>query len=97
VEVNIMKTAGIKELKNRLSSYLTLVKKGEEVLITDRGKPIARIISEDTQKTSLRRALQPLIMEGLVNLPADRIDRDISIPVELPGKQVSEMVSEDRR
>ncbi|WDN88470.1 hypothetical protein BuS5_01438 [Desulfosarcina sp. BuS5] len=92
-----MKTAGIKELKNRLSSYLTLVKKGEEVLITDRGKPIARIIPEDTQKTSLRRALQPLIMEGLVNLPADRIDRDISIPVELPGKQVSEMVSEDRR
>ena len=92
-----MKTAGIKELKNRLSSYLTLVKKGEEVLITDRGKPIARIISEDTQKTSLRRALQPLIIEGLVNLPADRIDRDISIPVELPGKQVSEMVSEDRR
>jgi len=92
-----MKTAGIKELKNRLSFYLTLVKKGEEVLITDRGKPIARIISEDTQKTSLRRALQPLIMEGLVNLPADRIDRDISIPAELPGKQVSEMVSEDRR
>jgi prevent-host-death family protein len=92
-----MKTAGIKELKNRLSSYLTLVKKGEEVLITDRGKPIARIISEDTQKTSLRRVLQPLIMEGLVNLPTDRIDRDIPNPVELPGKQVSEMISEDRR
>ena len=67
-----MKTAGIKELKNRLSSYLTL-------------------------KTSLRRALQPLIMEGLVNLPTDRIDRDIPSPVELPGKQVSEMISEDRR
>ncbi len=92
-----MKTAGIKELKNQLSSYLTLVKKGEEVLITDRGKPIARIVSENTQKTSLRRALQPLIMEGLVNLPTDRIDRDIPSPVELPGKQVSEMISEDRR
>ncbi len=67
-----MKTAGIKELKNRLSSYLAL-------------------------KTSLRRVLQPLIMEGLVNLPTDRIDRDIPSPVKLPGKQVSEMISEDRR
>ena len=92
-----MKTAGIKELKNRLSAYLALVKTGEDVLITERGKVIARIVSEVSQKTSLRQALQPLVMEGLVDLPYDRIDRAVSDPVELPGKEVADMVIEDRR
>jgi prevent-host-death family protein len=92
-----MKTAGIKELKNRLSAYLALVKTGEDVLITERGKVIARIVSEVSQKTSLRQALQPLVMEGLVDLPVDRIDRAVSDPVELPGKEVADMVIEDRR
>ncbi|MDP3016381.1 MAG: type II toxin-antitoxin system prevent-host-death family antitoxin, partial [Deltaproteobacteria bacterium] len=31
-----MKTAGIKDLKNRLSYYLREVKKGEKILITER-------------------------------------------------------------
>ena len=92
-----MKTAGIKELKNRLSAYLALVKTGEDVLITERGKVIARIVSEVSQKTSLRQALQPLVMEGLVDLPVDRIDRAVSDPVELSGKEVADMVIEDRR
>ena len=92
-----MKTAGIKELKNRLSAYLALVKTGEDVLITERGKVIARIVSEVSQKTSLRQALRPLVMEGLVDLPVDRIDRAVSDPVELSGKEVADMVIEDRR
>jgi prevent-host-death family protein len=39
-----MKTAAVSELKASLSEYLGQVKAGEEVLITDRGKPIARIV-----------------------------------------------------
>ena len=38
-----MKTAAISEVKARLSEYLVRVKAGEEVLITDRGRPIARL------------------------------------------------------
>ena len=34
----------IRELKNRLSYYLRLTKRGEIVEITDRGKPIGRIV-----------------------------------------------------
>ena len=35
--------AGIKELRDNLRAYLERVQDGEEVLITDRGRPIARI------------------------------------------------------
>jgi prevent-host-death family protein len=40
----IMKTAAVSRLKASLSEYLAKVKAGEDVLVTDRGKPIAKIV-----------------------------------------------------
>ena len=93
----VMVSAGIKKLKNNLSKYLYLVKKGEDILITERGKVIARIIREDPKNIALREALSPLVVKGLIALPSQKIDRDVSNPVKLSGKPVSEMVTEDRR
>lgn len=45
-----MITVGIRDLKNRLSEYLRLVRAGEDVLVTDRGEVVAE----------LRRAGAPL-------------------------------------
>ncbi|MBW2429814.1 MAG: type II toxin-antitoxin system prevent-host-death family antitoxin [Deltaproteobacteria bacterium] len=92
-----MISAGIKELKNNLSRYLSQVKKGEDILVTERGKAIARIIKEDSKDIYLREMLSPLIVKGIIKLPSQKIDRTISTPVKLPGKPVSEMVIEDRR
>jgi prevent-host-death family protein len=39
-----MRTAAIAKLKATLSEYIDRVKSGEEILVTDRGKPVARII-----------------------------------------------------
>lgn len=36
---------GIRELKARLSEYVKLAAAGENVLVTDRGKPVARLVS----------------------------------------------------
>lgn len=38
-----MRTATVSKLKASLSEYLRRVKAGEEVLVTERGKPIARL------------------------------------------------------
>ena len=92
-----MISAGIKDLKNQLSRYLTYVKRGEDVVITERGKVIARIVQENSLKTSLRQALLPLIEQGLITFPINKIDKDVPDPVEVPGKPVSEMAIEDRR
>jgi prevent-host-death family protein len=46
-----MISAGIKELKNNLSRYLSQVKNGEDILITERGKAIARILPVLSGKT----------------------------------------------
>lgn len=92
-----MRTAGIKDFKNKLSHYLSFVKKGEDVLITKRGKVIARIIQEDSQKASLRQVFHPLIMKGLISFPSQELNKHIHDPIEVPGKPISEMVIEDRR
>ena len=92
-----MLTAGIKEFKNRVSHYLSFVKNGQDVLISERGKVIARVIKEEPQKTSLRQVLHPLIMRGLVTFPIKELNKDIPDPIEVPGKPVSEMVIEGRR
>lgn len=34
---------GVRELKNQLSSYLDRVKAGEEITVTEHGRPIARL------------------------------------------------------
>jgi antitoxin (DNA-binding transcriptional repressor) of toxin-antitoxin stability system len=74
-----------------------LVKKGDDVLITERGRVIARIVKEDSRSASLRQALQPLVLKGQVIMPLREINRNVAKPAELPGRSVSEILLEDRR
>ena len=92
-----MLTAGIKEFKNKVSHYLSFVKNGEDVLISERGKVIARVIKEEPHSASLRQALNPLIMRGLITFPRKELNKDVPEPITVPGKPVSEMVIEGRR
>ncbi len=39
-----MRTVNVAELKNSLSGYLRLVRGGEEIVVRDRNRPIARIV-----------------------------------------------------
>ena len=38
-----MVSVGIRELKNRLSEYIRMVRGGEEILVTDRGEAVAEL------------------------------------------------------
>ncbi len=89
--------AGVKEVKNNLSRFLSRVKTGDEVLITERGKPIARIIKENSKRMDIREELRPLIDSGSVVLPSNRLKKEKLRSYTVPGKAASEMVIEDRR
>ncbi len=70
-----MKAVAVKELKNRLSSYLREVRNGEVVLVTDRGKVVAEL-RQPTSGVPLGahdRALERLRAEGVlvIGLPQD--------------------------
>jgi prevent-host-death family protein len=62
-----MEKATITEMKNRFSTFLDKVKHGESVLITERGRPVARmesILTTDSNDTEGR--LMRLERNGLV-------------------------------
>ena len=70
-----MKSAAISELKARLSDYLNQVKSGTEILVTDRGKPVARIIPVSGKKRP-RSSLGKMEKQGLVKLGYGKLPRD---------------------
>lgn len=53
-----MKSVRIAELKDRLSEHLRAVEGGAEVVVTDRNRPIARIVPVE-RSTSRVRVLRP--------------------------------------
>lgn len=52
---------GVRDLKARLSEYLRDVKRGATVVVTEHGRPIARIVPEPP---SLQERLQALVQVG---------------------------------
>jgi len=73
--VTTMKIAAVSKLKAYLSEYLSQVKAGNEVLITDRGKPVARLVpvlrTKTTRESMIRMEKQGLLKLGSGKLPKD--------------------------
>jgi antitoxin (DNA-binding transcriptional repressor) of toxin-antitoxin stability system len=65
-----MKTVGVRELKNRLSEYLREVRRGESVLVTDRGQVVAEFSPprHGANDPDVPAALLALAKRGLVTL-----------------------------
>ena len=70
-----MKTAAVSKLKAHLSDYLNQVKAGSEILITDHGKPVARIVPLSRQK-NLRESLVKIEKQGLIKLGSGKLSKD---------------------
>lgn len=93
-----MGTVGIKELKNSLTQYLRRTKQGEEVIVTERGNPIALIqpIKAADKAVSLEARLARVAAQGLVTLPTRKPLRRVR-PIKTSGKPLSKIIVEDRR
>ena len=96
-----MRSAKVSELKANLSRYLARVKRGEEVVVTERGEPIARLVplppvgDADAEWTRLRdlerRGL--IVLQGTGALPDDLLEEP---PCEDPGGAVLRALLEER-
>ena len=49
--MSTVKAAGIREARQNLSALLDEVRKGREVVITDRGRPVARLVPPRGEST----------------------------------------------
>jgi prevent-host-death family protein len=87
-----MEHVGVRELKASLSRYLGRVRAGQTIVVTDRGRPVARIVP-----VGIPEHVASLMAEGRVTWSG----KPFTLPARAhrlrPGPPLSEYIGEDRR
>ena len=81
---------GVRDLHDRLSEHLERVANGSEIVVTRRGRPIARLSAVDAVDP-----LEELVRRGLVSSP--RAPRETKKPRVKARDSVSDLVGSQRR
>ena len=93
IEVNV----SIRELKNELSAYVRRVRRGERVVVTDRGRPVAEITAVNPSGLPTDERLRRMAEAGELRLPGPVGEkRGVVRPSRVKGRPVSVTLLEDR-
>lgn len=86
---------GVKEVRDHFTRYLKRVKMGEEIVVTERGKPVA-LLRPIPEGPGLQEKLESAAMKGLIRLPQK--DENISLhkKIRLKGKSLTDIILEER-
>jgi antitoxin (DNA-binding transcriptional repressor) of toxin-antitoxin stability system len=95
-----MKEVGIRELKDRLSEYIRLVRAGEVVVVTDRGEVVAELRPPSVGGELIEKypLLADMVRRGLVRLPQVEKRPGIyePLPSVTPPGLAQRLIDEDR-
>jgi prevent-host-death family protein len=88
-----MQKVGSREFKNHLGRYLLAVRRGKTLLVTDRGKPVAKVSPPDEEDArsdlSFEEVLKRLDAQGNIRLAKRPLSKFRAIPS--GGKSASQM------
>jgi prevent-host-death family protein len=91
------RTASVSEVKASLSAYLARVKDGEEVVVTERGTPIAKLVPVRIAQDADAQRLLRLAAEGVI-LPGAGVHhpalRELERPADPDGDVLRELLDE---
>ena len=89
---------GVRDLKNHITSYLKLTKANREVIVTERGKPIAVIqpIGSTGTPQSLEARIAALSARGEISAPEGSLVPRIR-RIRVGGRPLSEEIVAERR
>lgn len=91
-----MTTVGIREAKIHLSKYLKMVRRGQEVILTDRGRPVGKIVPVPAVELSLEERIRSLEEKGVLAPTPQGKKSVLSSPVPVPGETAQRYLQEDR-
>ena len=88
---------GLREANQQFSKAIKAVRAGKEVVLTERGRPIA-VIKPIKDADTEAAALQQMADEGLITLPSRRgpMPSPRWRPVKVKGRTLSQTIIEDR-
>lgn len=88
---------GIRIFRDRLTRYVARVRRGQRVVITDRGKPVAVLVPYASDDANVGKGrLAQILASGHVD-PADRPLRKAFPPVRGKGRLPSRIIVETRQ
>lgn len=87
------KTIGIRELKGQLSSHIREVREGATLVITDRGKPVARLVPV---ASGLAEKVQFMLDSGMASWSGQKPSSDLPRVLVQGPKTLAELLLEDR-
>jgi len=89
-------SVGIRDAKIHLSRYLKLVQKGEEVVITDHGRPVGKIVPLASRDLTLQDRIARLVEQGVLeSFAGERMTR-LPPPLPVPNNAAQRLLQEDR-
>ncbi len=91
-----MTTVSISELKAGLSHYLREVRRGGEVQVLDRGKPVARLVGPAVKEDDDEDLRTRLISAGVIRPGKGGMARILDEPPLALDARLSEALAEDR-
>lgn len=94
-----MHMVGIKDLKDKLTYYLKITREGDQVIVTDRGTPVAVLhgLDQIENGAGLVEKLASLAKRGMIRLPRKKGKFTLFSSLAVKGKPASESITEERR
>ncbi len=86
---------GIREAKIHLSKYLRMVKQGREIIVTERGQPIGKIVPIEKDDIPLKDRIKKLEDSGILEAEKKTAKMKPPIPIK-GGKTAQAYLLEDR-
>ncbi len=90
-------SVGVAKLKASLSAYLARVKAGQAILVTEHGRPIARLVPVDPAGADADAHLAALELAGLIRRGSGGLAAALSaldLPVDAEGLTLAAMLEE---
>lgn len=87
---------GIREAKINLSRILKMIRNGGEVILTDRGRPVGKIVPIQAESVPLTDRIRKLEEMGMIEPDVRRSAARSPFPIPVPDDVAQAFLREDR-
>ncbi len=89
-------TIGIREAKTHLSKYLKIIQTGQEIIITDRGRPVGKIVPVQAKDLPSNYQIKQMEERGLIKPSTAGTTKKIPSLISVSNNIAQNFLKEDR-
>lgn len=87
---------GIRDAKIHLSKFIKMVQNGSEIILTDRGRPVGKIVPIQAKELPLSSRIKKLEDMGILEVLPQKNQKKLPLPISVPNDIAQTMLKEDR-